>query len=209
MVQPVGFSEPGDEAWGGAPLPSIVKHSNALYDCMFQVCCCAAGHRLRRSIWSWILRCTTNLTSAITAFAVGLLCERREPNCRPKGPRIAQPRASEERAPPWVLNPKGSPLFSLRFGAAQRAKPEGKKRVGGVAFYPGRRPRRPCPGLFSGRPIRGSGGARRFSCRGRILAARRTIGLDRARLGVSGVHSRVSDPAPFRRVVGHKSPCVS
>src|SRR5262249_7960820 len=28
----------------------------------------------------------------------------------------------------------------------------------GVAFYPGRRPRRPCPGLLSCRPSRGFGG---------------------------------------------------
>ena len=50
-------------------------------------------------------------------------------------------------------------FFPIWFGAPGRAKPDWKKRdwvCGGV--YPGRRPRRPCPGLLSCRPSRGSGG---------------------------------------------------
>jgi hypothetical protein len=41
-----------------------------------------------------------------------------------------------------------SSFFPSGLARQRRAKPEGKKEIG-VALYPGRRPRRPCPGLLS------------------------------------------------------------
>jgi hypothetical protein len=45
-------------------------------------------------------------------------------------------------------------FFPSGLARLERAKPEGKKRLGVVALYPGRRPQRPCPGLLSCCPTR-------------------------------------------------------
>ena len=45
-----------------------------------------------------------------------------------------------------------SSFFPSGLARKQCAKPEGEKRLGGVALYPGRWPRRPCPGLLSCSP---------------------------------------------------------
>src|SRR5439155_1191388 len=68
------------------------------------------------------------------------------------------PRAAASAAWPWAivvlpLRGAGTQASGLEATAGRRAcrapNRKGKKRLGGVALYPGRRPRRPCPGLLS------------------------------------------------------------
>src|SRR5439155_1729284 len=87
----------------------------------------------------------------------------RLPRAKPEGKKEAGwggplPRAAAVAALPWaivVLPLRGAGRANEIAGAdgdtacLWRANPEGKKRLGGVALYPGRRPRRPCPGLLS------------------------------------------------------------
>jgi len=132
-------------------------------------------------------------------------CPRRSPKARAEQAELKSCKddkitAQGQRGTSAALGMRHKMIRSLVSNRVWRApgapNPIGNKRdwvQGGV--YPGRRPRRPCPGLLSGRPSRGSGGHlddRRLGGFGRRWANHRL----QARPGFSGLSVLRPWPGP-------------